>query len=296
MAYSDKVLDHYNNPRNVGSFEKTDKNVGVGLVGAPACGDVLQLCIRVDEDTGLITDARFKTYGCLTSNMTINTPTKSKKISDLKIGDEILAWNGERIVNQKIKSVLKHSVSIDELLIIEFQRETCRKNVNPKKFSVICTKEHVFWDASNKPVLAKDLLVGQELYEITEHELRILTNIRHRKELKEKNSLRMKEFNKTFDHSLLPQNQSGYVYKDLELKKKNASLASKKNWQDPNYIKKWQEGMTKKDSSMPTNLEQKFIKLFEDNNIGAKYSAGKIWIQTKDGPASPDFIIPGKKK
>lgn len=64
MAYSDKVLDHYNNPRNVGSFEKTDKNVGVGLVGAPSCGDVLQLCIRVDEDTGLITDARFKTYGC----------------------------------------------------------------------------------------------------------------------------------------------------------------------------------------------------------------------------------------
>jgi len=64
MAYSDKVLDHYNNPRNVGSFEKTDKNVGVGLVGAPSCGDVLQLCILVDEDTGLITDARFKTYGC----------------------------------------------------------------------------------------------------------------------------------------------------------------------------------------------------------------------------------------
>lgn len=64
MAYSNKVLDHYNNPRNVGSFDKTDKSVGVGLVGAPACGDVLQLCIRVDEDTGLITDARFKTYGC----------------------------------------------------------------------------------------------------------------------------------------------------------------------------------------------------------------------------------------
>lgn len=64
MAYSNVVLDHYDNPRNVGSFDKTDKNVGVGLVGAPACGDVLQLCIRVDEDTGLITDARFKTYGC----------------------------------------------------------------------------------------------------------------------------------------------------------------------------------------------------------------------------------------
>ncbi len=64
MAYSDKVLDHYNNPRNVGSYKKTDEDVGVGLVGAPACGDVLQLSIKVDKQTGIITDAKFKTYGC----------------------------------------------------------------------------------------------------------------------------------------------------------------------------------------------------------------------------------------
>ena len=64
MAYSDKVLDHYNNPRNVGSYKKTDEDVGVGLVGAPSCGDVLQLSIKVDKETGLITDAKFKTYGC----------------------------------------------------------------------------------------------------------------------------------------------------------------------------------------------------------------------------------------
>lgn len=64
MAYSDNVLDHYNNPRNVGSYKKTDEDVGVGLVGAPACGDVLQLSIKVDKETGLITDAKFKTYGC----------------------------------------------------------------------------------------------------------------------------------------------------------------------------------------------------------------------------------------
>jgi nitrogen fixation NifU-like protein len=64
MAYSDKVLDHYNNPRNVGSYKKTDEDVGVGLVGAPACGDVLQLSIKVNKETGLIEDARFKTYGC----------------------------------------------------------------------------------------------------------------------------------------------------------------------------------------------------------------------------------------
>jgi nitrogen fixation NifU-like protein len=62
MAYSEKVLDHYNNPRNVGSFDKDDPSVGTGMVGAPACGDVMKLQIKVEEDT--IVDAKFKTYGC----------------------------------------------------------------------------------------------------------------------------------------------------------------------------------------------------------------------------------------
>lgn len=63
MAYSDKVLDHYENPRNVGSLDKTAPNVGTGMVGAPACGDVMKLQIQVGED-GVIQDAKFKTYGC----------------------------------------------------------------------------------------------------------------------------------------------------------------------------------------------------------------------------------------
>jgi nitrogen fixation protein NifU and related proteins len=63
MAYSDKVVEHYENPRNVGSFDKEDPSVGTGLVGAPACGDVLKLQIKVNAD-GVIEDARFKTYGC----------------------------------------------------------------------------------------------------------------------------------------------------------------------------------------------------------------------------------------
>jgi nitrogen fixation NifU-like protein len=63
MAYSEKVLDHYENPRNVGSFAKDDVDVGTGMVGAPACGDVMKLQIKVDEH-GIIKDARFKTYGC----------------------------------------------------------------------------------------------------------------------------------------------------------------------------------------------------------------------------------------
>jgi nitrogen fixation NifU-like protein len=62
MAYSDKVVDHYENPRNVGSFDKSDPSVGTGMVGAPACGDVMKLQIKVED--GIITDARFKTYGC----------------------------------------------------------------------------------------------------------------------------------------------------------------------------------------------------------------------------------------
>jgi nitrogen fixation NifU-like protein len=64
MAYSDKVIDHYENPRNVGSFEKGDSTVGTGMVGAPACGDVMKLQIKVNPRTGLIEDAKFKTYGC----------------------------------------------------------------------------------------------------------------------------------------------------------------------------------------------------------------------------------------
>jgi nitrogen fixation NifU-like protein len=64
MAYSDKVIDHYNNPRNVGSLDKQDKEVGTGIVGAPECGDVMKLQIKVDEKTGVVEDARFKTFGC----------------------------------------------------------------------------------------------------------------------------------------------------------------------------------------------------------------------------------------
>jgi nitrogen fixation NifU-like protein len=64
MSYSKAVIDHYENPRNVGSFAKDDTDIGTGMVGAPACGDVMKLQIKVDNDTGIITDAKFKTYGC----------------------------------------------------------------------------------------------------------------------------------------------------------------------------------------------------------------------------------------
>ena len=64
MSYSDKVIDHYNNPRNVGSMDKADPNVGTGMVGAPECGDVMKLQVKVNPETGVIEDAKFKTFGC----------------------------------------------------------------------------------------------------------------------------------------------------------------------------------------------------------------------------------------
>lgn len=85
MAYSDKVIDHYENPRNVGSFDKSDPSVGTGMVGAPACGDVMKLQIKVDNDTGIITDAKFKTYGCgsaIASSSLITEWVKGKTLDE----------------------------------------------------------------------------------------------------------------------------------------------------------------------------------------------------------------------
>jgi Fe-S cluster assembly scaffold IscU len=83
MAYSDKVIDHYNNPRNVGSLNKDSKDVGTGIVGAPECGDVMKLQIQVDDD-GKITDARFKTYGCGSAIASSSLATEWLKGSNIK--------------------------------------------------------------------------------------------------------------------------------------------------------------------------------------------------------------------
>jgi nitrogen fixation NifU-like protein len=89
MAYSDKVIDHYNNPRNVGSFGKDQAGVGTGLVGAPECGDVMKLQIKANLDTGVIEDAKFKTFGCgsaIASSSLATEWLKGKSVDDaLKI-------------------------------------------------------------------------------------------------------------------------------------------------------------------------------------------------------------------
>ena len=88
MAYSDKVLDHYENPRNVGPFDKSDKNVGTGMVGAPACGDVMKLQIKVNEK-GIIEDAKFKTYGCGSAIASSSLLTEWVKGKSLQEASEI---------------------------------------------------------------------------------------------------------------------------------------------------------------------------------------------------------------
>lgn len=96
MAYSDKVIDHYENPRNVGSFDKNDESVGTGMVGAPACGDVMKLQIKVN-DQGVIEDAKFKTYGCgsaIASSSLITEWVKGKSL------DEALAIKNSAIAEE----------------------------------------------------------------------------------------------------------------------------------------------------------------------------------------------------
>jgi nitrogen fixation NifU-like protein len=85
MAYSNKVIEHYENPRNVGSFDKGDETVGTGMVGAPACGDVMKLQIKVNPATGLIEDAKFKTYGCgsaIASSSLVTEWVKGKSLDE----------------------------------------------------------------------------------------------------------------------------------------------------------------------------------------------------------------------
>ena len=85
MAYSEKVVEHYENPRNVGSFDKGDDSVGTGMVGAPACGDVMKLQIKVNSVTGLIEDAKFKTYGCgsaIASSSLVTEWVKGKSLDE----------------------------------------------------------------------------------------------------------------------------------------------------------------------------------------------------------------------
>ena len=97
MAYSNKVLEHFKNPRNVGTLDKSSKNVGTGLVGAPECGDVMRLQIEVDEESGMIKDAKFKTFGCGSAIASSSLATEWLKGKSI---DEALSIDNMEIVEE----------------------------------------------------------------------------------------------------------------------------------------------------------------------------------------------------
>ena len=109
MAYSEKVLDHYENPRNVGSFDKDATNVGTGMVGAPACGDVMKLQIKVNAQTGIIEDTRFKTYGCGSAIASSSLVTEWVKDKTL---DEATALSNSEIAEELALPPVKIHCSI----------------------------------------------------------------------------------------------------------------------------------------------------------------------------------------
>ena len=127
MAYSDKVIDHYENPRNVGQLDETMKNVGTGMVGAPACGDVMRLQIQVDDD-GIIEDAKFKTYGCgsaIASSSLLTEWVKGKHLDD-----------AEQIRNTEIAEELAlPPVKIHCSVLAEDAIKTAIKDIREKQYN-----------------------------------------------------------------------------------------------------------------------------------------------------------------
>lgn len=129
MAYSEKVLDHYNNPRNVGSLDKNDPEVGTGMVGAPECGDVMKLQLKVNSETGVIDDARFKTFGCGSAIASSSLATEWLKG---KTVDEALTIRNTDIVNElSLPPVKIHcSVLAEDAIraaIADYQRKQQKK-------------------------------------------------------------------------------------------------------------------------------------------------------------------------
>jgi len=129
MAYSDKVIDHYENPRNVGSFSKDDADVGTGMVGAPACGDVMKLQIKVDEATGVITDARFKTYGCGSAIASSSLITEMVKGMTL---DQASSIKNSEIAEELALPPVKIHCSILAEDAIKAAVEDYKKKLNPQ--------------------------------------------------------------------------------------------------------------------------------------------------------------------
>jgi nitrogen fixation NifU-like protein len=135
MAYSTKVIDHYNNPRNVGSLDVKDDSVGTGLVGAPECGDVMKLQIRVNEETGVIEDAKFKTFGCGSAIASSSLATEMLKGKTIEEAEKIK--NTELVQELNLPPVKIHcSVLAEDAIkaaIEDFKKKQAAKREKAKE-------------------------------------------------------------------------------------------------------------------------------------------------------------------
>ncbi len=254
------------------------------------CGDVIKLQIRVDPETDTIIDSKFKTFGCLAGNVKIATPKGYVQIKSLSVNDTVYAWNGKDIVENEIEEINIKWVNYKKLLRFEFEG-SCH-------FQFICSNDHIWWLASDTPIEAKNLNIGDELLHITENELRSRNNIGRTDWMKQKASDTMTLTNSSnkIDRSKMPQHQKG---KSMEHLSDKISIGMKKRWNDPEYVKRWQKGMDGASNTRPTSVEKIFIELFEKNNIDCRYVGdSQFWcsVKGKKGGINPDFKVNGQSK
>jgi NifU-like protein involved in Fe-S cluster formation len=250
------------------------------------CGDVMRLQIEVGDD-GMIKDAKFKTFGCLASNNMIATPKGYVPIHTLQAGDKVWAWNGTEIVENTVTKNVKTHVPYTQLVKMDFGL----------KHKIVCTADHVWWSADNRPIEAHELSAGMELLCATKNEFSSLNNIGKADWMRELASETMKQTNASSNiHATLPQNQKGYQH-GVEFKEKIAA-ASKRNWESAEYVENWQKGMAGASEKRPTGLEKQFIELFEENNVDARYVGNsEFWVNTSDGSRlNPDFKVNQQRK
>ncbi len=151
--YHQVITEHFNKPKNIGTLDKKDPNVGTGLVGSPSCGDVIKLQIKVDENDKIV-ETKCKIFGCLIGTTIISTLNNEKSVESLQVGDKILAWNGKSIVENEIESIIESYQNENELIILHFE----------STLPIVCTKNHIFWLSNDKPIEAEDLNIGDQCF------------------------------------------------------------------------------------------------------------------------------------
>ena len=295
--YSETVKDHFFNPKNLlkDETEFAKEANGVGEVGSPDCGDVMKFWIKVENNK--VTEAKFKTYGCLLGSTRIMTPRGKVMIKNIAPGDYVWGWDNYKVVKAKVLGNVKREVDK-----IEFNRKKGSKT----NYKMYVTKNHLFF-INNSWVEASNLKEGDELFHIKEKEWRSLNNVGRRTWLKQRNSSRLKTNNPMFDPKI--------VKKTVETYKKLLERGSIVNWMQTEMGKRETAKRMRLDNPMfnpeiakknresqdlrPTKIEQKVMDIIKLNNLPIRYVGdGKFWVTDKETKRckNPDFKVNHQRK